>query len=483
MLFQKEIKSEQRSQREMGAAWIWGTIACILFYSLIWFGPLNVDIVRRYCSSQLASLVLIELFFVASTALALRSLTNYRQSKAFEHDKRALRELCETDNHEWMDLAFDARRSWMVDKWIARESKREESWLSQHWVDLLERLAAYRIPTNLEPMMGSFLSRDQHECQSRYSPLQAMALAFPVIGILGGIVGLSASISQLDLSGASFDSPVTRDGLRNGIVSALDVLAMGVGFMLAMRTVLSMVYNHEHSLRTQIHSALVDASQLCFRELPVDLPTKHLEIDSRGMASDTSMHAFVKMQCDLWEQTISAAHEHWSELTTKSSDMVLHSLATALESAVSQHDQILKSHVSEISRVQTEGALAIDARWQQWQITLTEKARELHKQQRDANEQVALLHLLIEKLDAIQSLEKPMQTTLERLTDIDRFHEAAICLTEAVAVLGTQMERHGLLGRQSARRRADDYSATQARDESSEAESQNSVLPLIRKAA
>ncbi len=32
---------------------------------------------------------------------------------------------------------------------------------------------------------------------------------------------------------------------------------------------------------------------------------------------------------------------------------------------------------------------------------------------------------------------------LVRLTDIDRFHEVAVCLTEAVAVLGTQLEREG----------------------------------------
>jgi hypothetical protein len=483
MLFQKEIKSEQRFPSAMGAAWIWGTLACILFYSLIWFGPLNIPIVRRFCSTQLVSLVLVELFFVASTAVTLKSLASYRQYRALVQEKSALRDLCETNTDEWMGLAFETRLAWFRDRWIACESKREDSWFSKRFLDLLDRLEAYRTPTNFDPLLGLLAARDQQECNTRYHLLRMMALTLPAIGVLGSIFGVSASMSSVDMSDLSFASAATRDGLRNGLVSAMDALALGGVLLLAIRITLALVWSHERSLRSQIQSALEDVSQLCFRELPVDVPKKHLDVDQRTMASDSSMHAFVRMQCDLWEQTISAAHEHWNEITSKSSDMVFQSLASALESAMSKHDHILKDHVSEISRVQTEGAIAIDARWQQWQITLTEKARELHKQQRDANEQVALLHLLIEKLDTIASLEKPIQTTLERLTDIDRFHDAAICLTEAVAVLGTQMERHGLLGRQPARRRTDDSVTSQARDGSNEAENQSSVLPLIRKAA
>jgi hypothetical protein len=59
-------------------------------------------------------------------------------------------------------------------------------------------------------------------------------------------------------------------------------------------------------------------------------------------------------------------------------------------------------------------------------------------------------------------MQTPIEATLSRLTDIDRFHDAAVCLTEAVAVLGTQMERYGYLGRQPVRRREPDKTAIES---------------------
>ena len=59
--------------------------------------------------------------------------------------------------------------------------------------------------------------------------------------------------------------------------------------------------------------------------------------------------------------------------------------------------------------------------------------------------QTELLTELIDKSQALHAMEEGLQQNLSRLTDIDRFHEVAICLTEAVAVLGTQMERAGHL--------------------------------------
>jgi len=95
--------------------------------------------------------------------------------------------------------------------------------------------------------------------------------------------------------------------------------------------------------------------------------------------------------------------------------------------------------------------------------------------------QTELLNLLIEKREAVRSMEKPLQATLERLTDVDRFHDAAICLTEAVAVLGTQMERYGYLGRQPVRRRPAEPDAKEQVEEAGETELP-ATLPLKRRA-
>jgi hypothetical protein len=75
-------------------------------------------------------------------------------------------------------------------------------------------------------------------------------------------------------------------------------------------------------------------------------------------------------------------------------------------------------------------------------------------------------------------MEEPLQATLKKLSNIDRVHDAAICLTEAVAVLGTQMERYGYLGRQPVRRRSE---AVEKNDERSD-NREPAIIPIKRKA-
>jgi hypothetical protein len=102
------------------------------------------------------------------------------------------------------------------------------------------------------------------------------------------------------------------------------------------------------------------------------------------------------------------------------------------------------------------------------------------------NQQTELLSKLIEKHEAIREMEPPLQrvldqlteidhTTLERFTNVERFHEVAVCMTEAIAVLGTQLERHGFLGKQPVRRRSENPSSAESHNLDN---SENSIEPV-----
>jgi hypothetical protein len=97
-------------------------------------------------------------------------------------------------------------------------------------------------------------------------------------------------------------------------------------------------------------------------------------------------------------------------------------------------------------------------------------------------QQTELLHELIEKHDAVRDMEQPLEAMLQRLTNVDRFHDAAICLTEAVAVLGTQMERYGYLGRQPVRRKSAMDDKAVSIDETVADDDEPKTLPLKRRA-
>jgi hypothetical protein len=114
----------------------------------------------------------------------------------------------------------------------------------------------------------------------------------------------------------------------------------------------------------------------------------------------------------------------------------------------------MREQTEDLVRLQFEGAQQIDSRLQQWQTTISEQARTTLRQQQEINRHAELLQKLLDSSQLVGAMQAPIEATLNRLTDVDRFHDAAVCLTEAVAFLGSQMERHGYLGRQTARRRA-----------------------------
>jgi hypothetical protein len=202
------------------------------------------------------------------------------------------------------------------------------------------------------------------------------------------------------------------------------------------------------------------------------------------------VQSMVEKQVELWQHTIGNAHGHWQNLTSKSADTLQIALSGAIEGAMTKHAISFAEHAEQITRIQSEGATQIDSRWQQWQTTLSEQTRAIHQQQLQMNQQTELLSKLIEKHEAIREMEPPLQkvidqlteidhTTLERFNNVERFHEVAVCMTEAIAVLGTQLERHGFLGRQAVRRRSEITSSAESLDsENSENSTEPATIPI-----
>jgi hypothetical protein len=194
--------------------------------------------------------------------------------------------------------------------------------------------------------------------------------------------------------------------------------------------------------------------------------------------------ALAKVLTNVVESTHRSLLDHHEKITTwstnheKSSVQLSEELSLALTKVVESTQKSLLDHHEKIASLHSREVDSIDARIQEWQHTISEQSKAMLSQQRENANQTELLHQLIEKSELVKSMEEPLQATLKKLSNIDRFHDAAICLTEAVAVLGTQMERYGYLGRQPVRRRSE---AVEKNDERSD-NREPAIIPIKRKA-
>lgn len=412
---------------------------------------------RRYCLCHPVAVATLDLFFVTIVALATKWFNSVSQHRLSRQASLALEDISLTQPDTPNSASGEQKALWFDTLWRTQSIAVFDSWLGQRVAAILQRQIKRKNTKHLDQDVHELADRDANQQHDSYGLIRIVTWGMLMLGFLGTVLGISDTLGQMAAQALASGSHDAMNSLTAGLHVALDSTALGILLTMIAMLVRFVVNRSELSLLAMIDRNVFETLQLGLAEEErvsvagnVDSVLSHIAQESMR-----SVQQVVQTQSELWQQTISAGHGHWQHLTASSAETIQSCLAGAMDSALFKHHESLKSHTEQIARIQSEGAVLIDSRWQQWQITLSEQARAMHQQQREMTAQTELLNLLIEKHEAVRSMEKPLQATLERLTDVDRFHDVAICLTEAVAVLGTQMERYGYLGRQPVRRRVD----------------------------
>ncbi len=483
MLFRKRNSPNPSFHTSIGPSVVAGTGICILFYGSIFAGPLDYAFIRRYCFCHPVAVATAELFFVAIVALATKWFYSVLQQKVSRQASLVLEDISLTQPDTPSGASGEQKALWFDTLWRTQSTAVCESWLGQRVSAILQRQIKRKNTKQLDQDVHELADRDADQQNDSYGLIRIVTWAMPMLGFLGTVLGISDTLRQMDAHALASGSQDAMNSLTAGLYVAFDTTAVGLVSTMVAMFVQFGVNRSELALLSTIDGKVAETMQLCLTEQEKQNDTSNVELALQHITQEllNSVQQIVQKQSELWQQTISAAHGHWQNLTSSSAETLQSCLAAAIDSALAKHHESLNGHTEHLARAQSDGVAIIDARWQQWQSTLSEQARAMHLHQRDMTVQTELLNLLVEKHEAVRSMEKPLQATLERLTDVDRFHDAAICLTEAVAVLGTQMERYGYLGRQPVRRRSAEPNANVPFEETGEKE-MPATLPMKRRA-
>jgi biopolymer transport protein ExbB/TolQ len=481
MLFRKNKFAQPTFHTSLAPAVLVGTVTTFVFFGLMELGPLNYAILRRYCTCHPVAYATMGLFFVAFAALTSKIKSLVIQQRLFMRAATSVDEISGSKQDIRSDASGAQKAQWFHTLWLTQPVELTHSWLGQRVSGLLDRQLKRANTKHLDDDIQSLADMDADAQHDSYGLVRIVTWAMPMLGFLGTVLGISDTLGQMDAQALASGSQEAMNSLTAGLYVAFDTTAIGLVMTMVAMFIQFSVNRSELSLLGRIDSKVASTMQLCLTETDIPQDVRYVEQSLRTITTElmASVQLIVERQSELWKMTIGEAHAHWQNLTAGSSQAIEQSLSSAIELAMSTHRAAVTENVEQLAKIQSEGAALIDARWMQWQTTLSEQARSAHHQQSQVLAQIELLNSLIEKNDALQHMEKPLQTTLERLVDVDRFHEVALCMTEAVAVLGTQLERNGVLGRQAARRKAMEQDSTQTE---LEAVISPDIIP-IRKAA
>jgi len=419
-----------------------GTLIAAIFYGLILGGPLNIDILRRYCLSHPVAIATVWLFCIGILGLGLKWYRASRQRRLLGRCSAAL--IRSVD--EGHDLKPVKRVDWLAASWQSEPDAIRGSWLGQRVMQTLLLQQSRGRRHQIESDLQSIAAEAADQQYESYGLVRIIHWAMPMLGFLGTVLGISMTLGQMDTELLATQQQEAMNQLTSGLYVAFDTTAIAL-----ILTVVSMFIQFAVS-RSEVH-LLECMNRDSQRSLVPFLSVDPYEAQDtllapvREMASDlvNCVRELVVEQAAVWTQSISESQSQWAQWTNKLANEVDIQSSDALSLALNQH-------LLGLEALQDKGAQQFEGRLQQWQTTLSEQTRTLHAQQKDIVQQTATLNRLIETTADLKKLEVTVSENLLSVQQVlqldkaaERIETASQCIGEAVAMLATSLERAGLL--------------------------------------
>jgi biopolymer transport protein ExbB/TolQ len=435
-----------------------GSLLCLGYYALIEYGPVSLPLLERYSKCHAVAYFTFELFFIAICSLVYKGLESSRQQQLVKKSQSAIEDIRIAKSDEPTVGDTDQIR-WLEAAWKSQSSELYTSLIGCRIREVLSLLARNRSIAHLNEESKSASDRYADAQHDSYALVRIVTWAMPMLGFLGTVLGLSDTLGHMDAKALASGSQDAMNQLTSGLYVAFDTTAVGIVLTMVTMFVQFFVNKSELRLLSSIDAKTNELMGSCLvpaqPEKP-DLTKVEASLKFIGDGILQSMEILVSRQAELWQDSMRVAEDRWLNVSNMSSMAIQEALSNAISHAMNSTLQPMEAHRERIAELQAAGVQAMEERLSGLQAMIAEQARQWAEQQQELLDQSRALADLIDRCDLVKSLESPLQETLHKLTDIDRFHDAAICLTEAVAVLGTQMERYGYLGRQQVRRREAD---------------------------
>jgi biopolymer transport protein ExbB/TolQ len=434
-----------------------GSALCGVFYTAILTPIFPNPTLIRYALCHWVAEASVWLFCIAIVALAYKSWSAWKQLRATNEGSEILQKIVEAR----LDLAGAAREEglglsqWLDTVWRSQNSSVLRSWLGQRVTEFLSRQLKRRNTKHMDEDLRDLADQDNDAQHASHAMIRIICWAMPMLGFLGTVLGISDTLGHMDAQALASGSQEAMNSLTSGLYVAFDTTAVGLILTMIAMFIQFAIQKTEMRLLAQTDSSIANSMHECLSMPETATDTIGIQQAIRTMTTSLfdSVQQLVQKQAELWRDTITDAHEQWVQLSDGAAEAAKASLLPALRDSLLEHREAVREQSENLVRLQAEGALQLDSRLQQWQTTLSEQARTTLRLQQEINGQAELLENLLASSQLVGAMQAPIEATLNRLTDVDRFHDAAVCLMEAVALLSTQMERHGFLGRQAVRRR------------------------------
>lgn len=421
-------RSSSLTQSVLRHPLLWGGLASLAFYAPIRRGLVTSEFVHRYFASHPVEYVITVLFFVGVAALTLKALELVLQRLALARKAMIPASLHHQAPfpHESADVGVMLSELSAASQWF------QNSYLGQRLHNAVDYVRRKKSAHELDEHLRYLADADFAHMHNSFALTRIVIWAIPILGFLGTVIGITLAIAELSPEALETSLPEVTSGL--GI--AFDTTALALSLSIVLMFFKYFLERQETHLLTVVDDRVANLLVGRFSEQGTSSDPNVATIRRMAETVLQATEGLVQRQAELWQASISEAHNRWTQLTESAG----HQLASALSEAL---DESLARHARTLSTTEEHLAAENHRHWDRVQQALVQSAQAVADQQSELVHQGEVLCQVVEATGQIKRLEITLNENLRSLAGTRNFEETVLSLSAAIQLLTTRLEPDG----------------------------------------
>ncbi|HUY92633.1 MAG TPA: MotA/TolQ/ExbB proton channel family protein [Pirellulales bacterium] len=412
-------KANRISLAIMRSPLLWGLLASVAFFAPIQTGRWKDEFVLRYFAGHWVEYVETAMFFVGLAGLILKAFDIVRQSAGLSRvalPPPAAAPLPPSEA-ESMLASLDSLPENQRDDYLPRR--------------LREALQSVRFAGSADKLGDElkYLSEsDASRSHASYAMLRIIIWAIPILGFLGTVIGITMAIASLNPQALEDSLPMVTGGLG----TAFDTTALALGLSMVLMFTQFFVDRMESGLLSAVDVRAADELSGRFEQMGAIDDPQVAAVRRIADAVIRSTEALVERQAEVWQRSIDAAQQRWSELAAASGKQLEGALSGALSQSIAAHAERLAAS-AEASAEQNR------RNWSRLQQALADSTEKAKVQQTELTRQGDILLRVVEATGHVTKLQDALNGNLASLAGAQHFEETVLNLAAAIHLLNARL--------------------------------------------
>ena len=306
----------------------------------------------------------------------------------------------------------------------------QEHYLWKRLYTAIEYVGRTGSATNVEEELKYLSDNDHNAQQPRYSLVRIMIWAMPMLGFLGTVLGISQALGGLNM-GADSDLQQVMGGLQASLYVAFDTTAVALTLSIVLMFCTFIVERFEMQLLDQVdlRARKEIADQFDFTGKP-DSAVQTMERIGRAVLAAT--HETVQKQAELWMSTIEKAEQAWLMTSSDTHEVLRQNLSVVIDGAIIDMGELLSQAIYKADE-------SLATRWEQWQITMSDNARQIVAQQDSLKQHSELLQTLLQQIGNLEQYQTAVNSNLDALASTSRLDTTLASLNNVIFELNRKL--------------------------------------------